>query len=313
MLYITGITGHSGKWFFRRLEEEKYPGKIRCVMQQTVSEAPDKYKIFENSKLDLEFAVGNLNDDDFLKESLEGIDTLVHIAGINLSALIIEAAVQNEVRWAILVHTTGRYSKFKSASSGYIQTEDKILERCAANFGGKPIMNCTILRPTMIYGSSGDRNMFRLVEYLDKHKFFPLFGDGRNLMQPVHARDLGNAYYQVLMNPERTMNRCYNLSGKDPVTYLEIIQTIKKQLNSRTIILKLPIGLSIFAAKVYNKIFKRAIISVEQVMRMQEDKAFSHKEADRDFGYNPLCFEEGIQEEVNEYLSGTRVDFSRIR
>lgn len=313
MLYITGITGHSGRWFLKRLEAEHYPGRIRCVMRQAQKDEPKKYELFKDCKLDIDFVVGDLNDPDFLAESLKGVDTLVHIASISLSAKIIEAAITNKVNWAILVHTTGRYSKYKSASQVYIQIEDSLLKRCEEETPSGKSLNYTILRPTMIYGSSGDRNMYRLVDFLARHRFFPLFGDGSNLMQPVHARDLGNAYYQVLTHPETTKNKAYNLSGKNPITYLEIIQTIKNMLNSRVIIVKIPLSLSIFAARVYNVLFKKAIISVEQVMRMQEDKAFSHEDAVRDFGYSPISFEAGIQEEVLEYQSGRRVDFSDIR
>jgi hypothetical protein len=68
------------------------------------------------------------------------------------------------------------------------------------------------------------------------------------------------------------------------------------------------------AAKLYNFLFRsRAIISVEQVLRMREDKAFSHESAAKDFGYGPLSFQEGIREEVQEFLTGKRVDFSKIR
>ena len=60
---------------------------------------------------------------------------------------------------------------------------------------------------------------------------------------------------------------------------------------------------SILAARVYNAIDSNAIISVEQVLRMQEDKAFDYEDAIRDFGYSPVSFEDGIVEEVNEYLA----------
>jgi hypothetical protein len=33
---------------------------------------------------------------------------------------------------------------------------------------------------------------------------------------------------------------------------------------------------------------------------MQEDKAFGYEEAKRDFGYDPIGFEDGIREEVQE-------------
>jgi len=313
MLYITGITGHSGRWFLKRLNDARYQGRIRCVMRERHRDAPQKYSIFENCSLDIEFAVGNLEDKPFLMESLKDVDIIIHTAGINLSPGIIEAAIENKVKWAILVHTTGRYSKFKSASEEYIRIEDSILEICRENIERKRVLNCTVLRPTMIYGSSGDRNMYRLIDYISRHKFFPLFGNGSNLMQPVHARDLGNAYFQVLTNPDAAMNKSYNLSGKEPVTYLDIIKTIKRKLDSKAVIIKIPISLSIFAAKVYNALFKNAIISVEQVMRMQEDKVFSHEDAARDFGYDPVSFKDGIGEEVDEYISGVRVNFDNVK
>jgi nucleoside-diphosphate-sugar epimerase len=312
MLYVTGITGHSGKWFLKRLESEGYYGKIRCVMREDEKYAPEKYKIF-GCKLDVEYAVGQLEDEKFLEDSLKGVTTILHIAGIGLSEKLVDAAIKNQVDWAILVHTTGRFSRYKSASEEYIRIEDGILERCSINNQGDRVLNCTILRPTMIYGSSKDKNMYRLIEYLSKHRFFPLFGDGSNLMQPVHARDLGNAYFDVLTYSDITKNKQYDLSGKDPLAYLSIILKIKKYLNSKVKVIKLPIWLSILAARVYNAVFQNAIITVEQVMRMQEDKAFSHEAAVKDFGYSPISFEDGIQEEIEEYLSGVRMDYTGIK
>lgn len=313
MLLVTGITGHSGRWFLKRLIAENYQGKIRCVMQSDREISPDNYTIFEDCNLDIEFAVGDLNDKTFLRESLKGIRIVLHIAGIKLSPSLIDIASESGVEWAILVHTTGRYSKYKSASEEYIRIEDSILELCSAERDNKRAINCTVLRPTMIYGSSSDRNMYRLIEYLDKHRLFPLFGDGSNLMQPVHARDLGNAYYDVLKHPDKTMNKEYNLSGKEPLTYYNLIKIIQSHLKTKLKIIKIPISLSIFAVKIYNVLFRNAIITVEQVMRMQEDKAFSHDDAQKDFGFNPISFEEGIKEEIQEYLNGVRVDYTGVR
>lgn len=313
MLYVTGITGHSGKWFLERLKKENYWGKIRCFMRADREDAPEKYKIFEGCGLDIEFAVGRLDDDDFLTESLQGVSAVINIAGISYSEKIVEAAIRNGVGRVILIHTTGRFSRYKSVSAAYSRIEDGILARCGGKTPAERVMNCTVLRPTMIYGSSMDKNMYRLVEYLARHKFFPLFGDGSNLMQPVHARDLGNAYYEVLTHPDSTMNKEYDLSGKAPITYLNILLTICRYLDRSVKIIKIPISLSIFLAKIYNALFKSAIITVEQVMRMREDKAFSHEAASRDFGYDPVSFEEGILEEVEEYRSGVRVNYQGVK
>ncbi|NCC57848.1 MAG: glycosyltransferase [Synergistales bacterium] len=147
-----------------------------------------------------------------------------------------------------------------------------------------------------------------LVDFLYRHKLFPLFGDGRNLMQPVHARDLGNAYYDVLENRERTFNRDYNLSGKEPISYRDLVKAVSDELGRSNILLKIPLTLSILGARLYNAISKNPVITVEQVLRMQEDKVFDHEDARRDFGYAPLSFQEGIKEEVREYLEAIGQD-----
>ena len=36
--------------------------------------------------------------------------------------------------------------------------------------------------------------------------------------------DLGNAYYDVIVNRSTTFNKAYNPSGKKPLTYMELVQ-----------------------------------------------------------------------------------------
>ncbi len=299
MLYVTGITGHSGSWFLERMEREaaKIGGMplpfagVRCAVRP----GSDASRL-EASPLGIEIARGDLDDIDFLLRSMRGARAVLHIASIFTSPNVAEAALRSGVEWLVMVHTTGRYSKYKSASEEYIRIEEAILSM-------RDKIGVTVLRPTMIYGSSRDRNMWKLVDFLHRHTLFPLFGAGANLMQPVHARDLGNAYYDVLANRERTFNRDYNLPGKRPISYLDLVRRVSRTLGRRNVIVKVPLPLSILGAKLYNAVSRTPVISVEQVLRMQEDKAFEYTDAVRDFGYAPLSFEEGIVEEVREYLA----------
>jgi len=299
MLYVTGITGHTGKWFLDRLIKEKYQGKIRCLVRENSNTT-----FIDESTLNIEKVYGSLDDKEFLEASMSEVDTVVHISTILFSKNVMEAAIKNNVKWTILVHTTGRYSKYKSASQEYIEIEDEILKKCKQ-------IGITVLRPTMIYGSSQDRNMYRLIEYLYCHKFFPLFGRGENLMQPVHAKDLGYAYYDVLSNKDKTINKEYNLSGKTPLKYFDLVKCITEKLGRKNIIVKIPLWISILSAKIYNAINKNAIISVEQVLRMQEDKDFSYQAATKDFNYSPISFEEGIQGEIEEYVNSVKKSQSK--
>ena len=286
---MTGVTGHSGRWFIERLRQEGFSGELICL----IKEGRDTSHL-EMCGLSYRVVWGDAAVEADLERAMAGeqIDILLHIAGIQISRQVVKVAERNQVDWAILVHTTGRYSKYKSASAEYIEIEEEILRL-------RDRMNITVVRPTMIYGSAKDVNMHKLIRFLEKHRFYPVFGSGKNLMQPVHARDLGNAYYDIIMNRDKTINREYNLPGAAPLPYAKIIEITAKELGKKVYLIKFPIWLSVLGAKVYNAVFgKRAIISVEQVLRMQEDKDFPYDDAARDFGYSPMGFAEGIREEI---------------
>ncbi len=300
MILVTGITGHSGSFFLKRLVAENYTGKIRVIVREN-----SQTKLIDESGLDIEKVVGDLTDLAFLETAMKDVETVIHITAIHYSKGLVDVAIKSGVKWAILVHTTGRYSKYKSASEEYIAIEDAILTK-------KAQIGVTVLRPTMIYGSSRDQNMYKLVDYLYRHRFFPLFGKGENLMQPVHAKDLGDAYYDVLVNQSITINHNYNLSGKHPIQYGDLVRFVVKELNTKCSVLQFPIWVSVWGARAYSLVSKNPLISVEQVLRMQEDKVFSHEKAKKDFGYNPVSFQEGIKGEIEEYLLSKNVVYNEI-
>lgn len=291
MLLVTGITGHTGRYFLKHLIENNYVGKIRFAIRHTSSK-----ELFNNLNLNFELAIGNLNDPLYINEIMKGVKTVFHIYNIHHSIEIIKAALKNNVQRAILVHTTGIYSQFKNASSEYQRIESDVLSMA----DGK--IDLTILRPTMIYGDMCDRNMSKFIKMIDKMKIYPLIAGGRSLIQPVNARDLGKAYYQVLMNPEVTRNKCYNLSGERPISIQEALTLICKYLNKKTIFIPIPLKLSVFAAYILKYLSFCKFDIIEKVQRMGEDRVFDHSLAAEDFGYSPMNFEEGIKLQIDEYL-----------
>ena len=86
-------------------------------------------------------------------------------------------------------------------------------------------LNWTILRPTMIFGSPKDRNMIKLINWIDKVPFIPIFGKGDNYQQPVYVKDLAWSIVEIIEN-ENTFNEIFNLSGPEPLTFKEIIKII---------------------------------------------------------------------------------------
>lgn len=294
MLLVTGITGHSGGYFLKELIENKYEGPIRCIVLKD-----SDTKMLEDSGLNIEIIEGDLENQEILDKVMIGVDTVLHIAAISYSVNVIKAAVKNNVRRAIFVHTTGIYSKYKSASEEYKNIESAVRDIIKSN--ESPI-GLIILRPTMIYGNINDRNMIIFIKMVDKLRLFPIIDQGRNLLQPVNGRDLGRAYYQVLNN-KSIMNGDYILSGENPITMIDMFKVISDALDKKTMFFSVPLAFGVFLARSLKLLTIGKVDFIERVQRMGENRSFPHDKAAEDFGYRPMPFAEGIRIEVEEYLN----------
>jgi len=292
MLLVTGITGHSGKYFLQELINHKYGDTIRCVVRNSSDTS-----LLDNSGLKIEKVYGDLQDKEFMDSCVKDVDTVLHIAGIQKTLTVIQPAVKNSVKRVIVVHTTGIYSKFKSASEDYKIIELHMQKIISDN--ASPI-HITILRPTMIYGNLWDLNMSKFIKMVDKLRLFPVINHGDSLIQPVNARDLGKAYYQVLMAQQLKCND-YILSGEKPIKMVDAFKLINNNLGKKTIFISVPLGFGVLLARFLKAVTLGRIDYVEQVQRMGEDRSFPHDDAIRDFGYNPMSFAEGIKIEVEQY------------
>lgn len=295
MLLVTGITGHTGKYFLLELIRNNYEGPIRCIVRENSNTSP-----IVNSGLNIEMVVGDLNDQDFIDRVINGVETIMHIYNIHYSPMMVKAAIKHKVKRAILIHTTGIYSQFKSASEGYRNIEKAISELTATPQCPTTV---TILRPSMIYGDLCDSNMSKFIGMIDRFRIMPIINGGRNLIQPVNARDLGKAFFTVLMSPEQTAGKSYDLSGEKPISMMDVFKLISEQLNKKTIYISVPLSFGVTMAVILKTITLGRINLIEKVQRMGEDRSYSHKSAVDEFNYKPMSFETGIQIEVQEFLN----------
>lgn len=291
MLLVIGVTGHTGKYFLQELVKNKYKEKIRFLIRKENEEA-----ILKDTGLNYETIYGDLENIESLKKACKDIDQILEIYNIRYSLNVLEAAIQNDVKRIIFVHTTGIFSKYKMASEEYKIIEKEVIEKAKNNN-----IDITILRPTMIYGDICDHNISKFIKMMDKMRIYPMIAGGKAEIQPVNARDLGRAYYQVLINPEKTKNKNYNLSGEKPITIKNMLKLILKYLDKKTIFIPIPMFISITVAYILKILTFGKKDIVEKVLRMNETRIFSNEEARRDFGYTTIKFEEGIKDEVRQY------------
>ena len=296
-LALTGISNNPGRVLVRYISENideinhLFPGGIRAVYR-----ASSNVKDFEKLLPEAERCICDLTDVDGLKSAFKDVDTVFHVAGIHWSREVFEAAAFCGVRRIITIHTCGIYSKYKEAGEEYRQIDDYCYKTCKE----KGII-LTILRPTMIYGNSRDRNVIKFIKMVDKLPIMPVVSGGKYKLQPVHYEDLGKAFYDVLVNEKTTANHDFILSGKEPILLRDMFSEMGKNLGKKVRFISCPFWIAYPGAWVVYLLSLTKIDFREKVQRLCEDRAFPHEDAVKAFGYTPMSFQKGIVNEVKEY------------
>lgn len=283
-VFVTGATGFTGSRVVPLLLQSGC--QVRCLYR------PTSERSFL-SQPQLEWALGDLSDTPALTASMHGTDVLVNIAslGFGHAESIVSAAIKAGIERAIFISTTAIFTQLNAKSKKVRVAAELAIE----NSG----MKYTILRPTMIYGSPRDRNMWRLIRLMRYSPIVPVFGTGNSLQQPVYVGDVAQAVVNSLLRDEAICKN-YNISGKHPLTYNEVIDTIARHMKKRIGKIHVPSRLVVSLLRLFERISIPFPLKSEQILRLNEDKAFSYAEAQRDFDYSPLSFEDGIKLELKQ-------------
>ncbi len=277
MILVTGATSHTGCRVVRRLIERGH--NVRCLVR---TERNEKFLPTEK----IEIVQGDIRDTAVVLAALKDVNMLVNVAHIRFAHTLIPLCRDAEVTHVIFISSTRRYTKFPCVSATeVIEAEDAIR---------KTGLEYTILRPAMIYGGKRDNNMSKLVEQIRHHTIFPIFGSGKNLIQPLFVWDLVSAILYCVEHPA-TARKEYTLAGPEAITYRQALDAIARLTNRKIHFVPIPLWLCVAGVKIYERCTQRPRITAEQVRRFGEDKTFDIEDARRDLGFAPRSFEEGIK------------------
>ncbi len=235
---------------------------------------------------------GDLDRPETLAPAFEagGSEALVNLAslGFGHAETIVRTAEEAGLKRAVFVSTTAVFTSLNPASKAVRLAAEDTIQASALDW--------TIVRPTMIYGGPGDRNMGRLLRFLRRSPAVPLPGGGRRLQQPVHVEDLADAIVTCLKRAA-TIRQTYDLAGPDPLTLRQVIGQAAEAVGRRPVLVPVPLGPAVAGCRLYEKVSSRPRIKAEQLERLGEDKAFDISFAQRDLDYRPRTFREGIVQE----------------
>ena len=195
------------------------------------------------------------------------------------------------IKRIVALSSTSRFVKFNSSDL----TEQIVSKRLTEGeeklqaWATKNKIDWVILRPTMIYGYGGDKNVSVIAKFIRQFHFFPLMGNANGLRQPVHADDVAKACVSALLIPH-VRNHAYNITGGETLTYKNMVLHIFSALNIRPRLLHVPLWVFHLAIKMVRILPRYRNWTTAMADRMNQDLCFDHIEATHDFGYSPRYF-----------------------
>lgn len=165
---------------------------------------------------------------------VEGAEALVSLLHIRHAPVCLAACDRAGIRR--YVQTSSARGLSRLAGDPTIRPV-RLGERAVAAWRG----DWTILRPTMIYGGVRDRNLERLFQWFLRRRWFPLFGAGRYLVQPVYADDVVAGVVGALERPGRWRRRAVDLGGPRPLPYRRLVEEVARAAGvERPVLLPVP-------------------------------------------------------------------------
>ncbi len=305
---ITGATGAVGPSVVAAFHDAGY--KIR-----TLSRSVPTTGLFP---ADVESRVGDVTDPSAVQDALEGVDAVIHMAGllhinnppdsmrqeyerINVGGTqtLIESAAKADVKRVVFFSTISVYG----SSGGQVFDENSDLkpdslyaqtklaaERVVLNAkrtDGQPIG--TVLRLAAVYGSRVKANYLRLAKSLARGRFVPI-GKGLNRRTLIYDKDVANAAVLAAQHPN-TAGRIYNVSDGKFHSLTEIVGTICEALGRRPPKFSVPVSLAQFLSASAETCFwllgRRSPLTRDMVAKYIEDVAVDSSLIQKELGFVP--------------------------
>ena len=217
MILLTGATGLVGRALLDRLLGAGED--VRCLVRDPRRLGPNRVRV--------QITMGNLANPFSVRQSVRGVDTVVHLAAtirdqptgsieeLNAVATIrlLREARQAGARRFVFFGAVGA----SETSPARFFRAKALAERAVLSSG----LDATVLAPSIVY-SPGDA-WLTLLHRLSLLPWMPVSGSGEAAYQPIWAEDVAAGAAQALRNGSAGGRR-YDLAGPQTLTYEEIVR-----------------------------------------------------------------------------------------
>ncbi|MCC7634083.1 NAD-dependent epimerase/dehydratase family protein [Stenotrophomonas rhizophila] len=155
-----------------------------------------------------------------------------------------------------------------------------------------------VLRPTLMFGWFDPKHLGWLSRFMARTPVFPIPGDGRFMRQPLYERDFCRCIAKCIeTEPD---GQVFDIVGDTRVDYVDIIRTIKRVKNLRTLIVHIPIGFFAFLLRTYSLFSNKPPFTADQLKALSAGDDFKGVDTEAVFGVRQTPFEAAIRESYTD-------------
>jgi uncharacterized protein YbjT (DUF2867 family) len=248
---------------------------------------------------DVKHIAANAHDERSVEAAMAGADGVVNAISlyvehgretfhsVHVEAATRIASVARRVRVKRLVHISGIGADTASPSP-YIRSRGEGEAAAQTAFPG-----AVIIRPAAMFASD-DGFLTTILRLLRILPAYPIFGDGRTRLQPVHADDVAAAIAQILRQSQKPYP-VYELAGPRVYSYEELLRTIARIAGLRPVLMRIPFALWDALAGLAERL-PQPPLTRNQVELMQIDTTASENlPGFRSLGISPRSLEDELE------------------
>lgn len=288
LVLITGATGFLGSHIAEMLVREKH--QVRCLVR------PSGDLSFLKTLESVEFVYGALNDGNSLQAAVEGVDAVIHNAGLTSAKEVKDFYHTNVDGTVALLKAVKRYapkiqrfvfvSSLAAAGPAAVRMplSDTVIPAPVSHYGRSKLMAenkakefaeqipITIVRPPLIYGPR-DKNM--LVFFKTIHRGLSLMPlGGRTNLSTIYVVDAASAILKAMTSGVPSGSTYFIDDGKMH-QWSELASKLAATI-SRRILIQIPIPLFlmkmiIFFSELYGQLMNKSIlISKDKISELKQ-------------------------------------------
>lgn len=289
-IIITGAAGFVGRNLIPVLIKNGYS------VTALVKNQSEKVKL---KNLPIIVVVGDLSQAGPWRSALKGGDVVVHLAAeisskdpqafvknnVVATQNLIEAANKSKIKRIIHFSSAAVDSVREDAYSKTKKAQEALVVKSGIEY--------FVLRPSMMYGPSDDKNVGWLIKTIKRLPVTPLPGGGKFGRQPVYIGDICQIVLKLIETPKG--NKIYEIHGYEYVTMRQMVATIKEEFKISRPTISMPVSVLKLVIVANQHLFPNPKFTGDQIESLVSGERFKGDDWAKLFDIIPTSFSQGVK------------------